>query len=95
MGLCKVVGILAVTAAVAIGCLMSGLVTKTGIFRLVDDYEFARGTIMMGMAPAFHEGKPWGLTEEEMPNLSGHLTIVVQTHTDVISLSHTHTNTRT
>lgn len=42
----------------------------------MDSYETTRGPFFKGMIPASHVGIPWGFTEEQMPSLKGHTSIV-------------------
>jgi len=67
---------LAVLAAIAFGMLTSGMLTRMGFFRYLDRYEARRGQFYKGIVPACVEGTPWGLTEDQMPNLNGQTFVV-------------------
>ena len=51
--------------------LLSGALSATGVFRLLNTVQMPRGTVLKGMAPAFHEGTPWGFGLADIPDLSG------------------------
>jgi len=61
--------------ALFLGALYSGILAKTGVFTILDDVDFGRGPIFRGMIPAIHKGQ-WGFSEEEMPDLQGHTSII-------------------
>jgi len=61
--------------AIIFGALYSGLLAKTGVFTLLDDLDWGNGTVLKGVIPAVHKGK-WGFSEEEMPNLDGHTSVI-------------------
>lgn len=62
--------------AIFVGALYSGLLAKTGVFTLIDDVNWlGEGTRFMGLIPAVHKGK-WGFSEEEIPNLEGHTSVI-------------------
>jgi len=71
IGCAQCVGIL----AIFMGTLYSGLLAKTGVFTLLDDLDLGAGTVYKGIIPAVHKG-PWGFSEEEIPNLESHTSVV-------------------
>jgi len=68
---CKCTAILVVVVACLLGALLSGQLAKTGIFAHLDELDTGRGEAFKGMAPAVHEGRSWGFTLEEIPDLTG------------------------
>jgi len=61
--------------AIFLGALYSGILAKTGIFTILDDVDFGRGPEFKGLIPAVHKGD-WGFSEEEMPDLQGHTSVI-------------------
>jgi len=61
--------VLPTLVAVGFGLLCSGLPAKWGLLALLDEVEVGRGQFLKGMCPAFHVGKEWGFTHEQMTKL--------------------------
>ena len=72
----KSASLIVLLIAVFFGALFSGLLKQAGLFRFLDTMEQARGMQLKGMAPAMHEGTPWGFTLENMPDLTGQTMLV-------------------
>lgn len=69
--LCKSTAFMVALVAILIGSLMSGALHKTGIFKIIDHFETARGPFYKGMFPALHHDTPWAFTHEDIPDLAG------------------------
>lgn len=75
-GACCLASVVVAILATILGLLFSGALAKTGVFAMLDGLEMGRGKQLMGLAPAFHRGTPWGFTVGDMPNLKGHVVLV-------------------
>jgi len=77
LGCCgKSCAVLVLLLAVACGALVSGLLRQWGLFTFLDGFESGGKAKIKGLAPAMHDGTPWGFSLDEMPDLSNEVIVV-------------------